>query len=98
MAKLISLQIDVLKIDKSKLYVGKKGTYLDLTIAVNDEEDNYGNTVNCWQSQKQEDTTPKRYLMKSGKVVWSNENEMKSQSQAANKAASNINYDEDLPF
>ena len=43
MAKLISLRIDVQKIDKSKLFKGKKGTYLDLTVALNDEEDDYGN-------------------------------------------------------
>ena len=40
----ISIKIDVSKIDKSRLFKGKKGTYLDLTTFINlDEEDTYGN-------------------------------------------------------
>ena len=38
------IKIDVTKIDKSSLYVGKKGTYLDLTLMDNrDGTDDYGN-------------------------------------------------------
>ena len=49
MAKLISLKIDVKKITQSKLFKGEKGTYLDLTIALNDEKDQYGNDVSVWE-------------------------------------------------
>lgn len=70
MAKLISLKIDVTKITKDKLFKGEKGTYLDLTIALNDEKDQYGNTVSCWEKCEKEET--KNYLG-NGKVFWSNE-------------------------
>lgn len=43
MATNIALKIDVKKIDKSKLYVGDKGTYLDAAIIMKDEPDQYGN-------------------------------------------------------
>ena len=40
----ISLKIDVTKIDKSRLYKGAKGTYLDLTTFVDtDQQDQYEN-------------------------------------------------------
>lgn len=43
MATNISVKIDVMKIDKSKLFKGEKGTYLDATIFMKDEPDQYGN-------------------------------------------------------
>ena len=43
MATNISIKLDVSKIDKSKLFKGEKGTYLDATIIMKDEPDRYGN-------------------------------------------------------
>tara|TARA_B110000285_G_scaffold64452_1_gene74092 strand:- start:163 stop:282 length:120 start_codon:yes stop_codon:yes gene_type:complete len=37
MASLISANIDLTKIDKSKIYEGKKGKYYPITIAIQDE-------------------------------------------------------------
>lgn len=39
----LTIRIDVTKIDKSWLYKGQKGTYLDLTVHVKDSPDQYGN-------------------------------------------------------
>lgn len=42
---IIKVKIDVKKIDKSKLFVGDKGTYLDITLLENrDGIDQYGNS------------------------------------------------------
>ncbi len=49
MGKLIKAKIDVTKIQESLLYVGKKGTYLDLNIWINDKPDNYGNEISIQQ-------------------------------------------------
>jgi len=43
MSKLYHAKIDLAKIDKEKIFVGKKGKYIDLAIWLNDEADNYGN-------------------------------------------------------
>lgn len=43
MAQNISLKINCKKIEKPRLYVGSKGTYLDATIIMWDEPDRYGN-------------------------------------------------------
>lgn len=98
MAKLIELKIDVTKVNKSKLYVGTKGTYLTLTVALNDEEDQYGNNVSCWEAQTKEERQigeDKNYLG-NGKVFWSNESQIQ---QAKNTIDNQLPPDEDnLPF
>lgn len=43
MANIISVRIDVLKIDKAKLFKGEKGTYLDVVLLMKDAPDAYGN-------------------------------------------------------
>ena len=43
MQKLISLSIDVSKIDQRRLYKGKKGQYLSATLFLKEETDQYGN-------------------------------------------------------
>ena len=43
MQKLISLSIDVSKIDAKRLYKGKKGHYLSATLFLKEETDQYGN-------------------------------------------------------
>jgi hypothetical protein len=42
MATIISIKIDVKKIDKNRLYVGEKGVYLDAVILMRDQPDKYG--------------------------------------------------------
>jgi len=43
MKKMMQIKIDVNKIDKQRLYPGKKGTYLTAAIILHDETDEYGN-------------------------------------------------------
>jgi len=43
MANIISVRLDVTKIEKARLFVGEKGTYLDVVILMRDAADSYGN-------------------------------------------------------
>lgn len=43
MANIISVRLDVTKIDKARLFKGEKGTYLDITLLMRDQADAYGN-------------------------------------------------------
>ena len=52
---MIKLKIDVTKIDKSRLYKGAKGTYLDLVVYENEQPDNYGNDYSVKQDCTKED-------------------------------------------
>ena len=40
---ILSLKVDVTKIDKNALFKGNKGTYLDITVLMRPSEDDYGN-------------------------------------------------------
>jgi len=42
MTRIVRLKIDVTKIDKNRLFQGKKGTYLDATVFLKDEAGQYG--------------------------------------------------------
>ena len=55
MKKTIKLKIDVSKIDKSKLFKGQKGTYLEAVLFLNDELDQYGNCGMIVQSLTKEE-------------------------------------------
>ena len=43
MASIIKASINLSEIPKDKIYVGKKGKYLPITITINDEVDQFGN-------------------------------------------------------
>ena len=60
MNRLINAKINVSKIDKTKLFKGAKGTYLDLAIWVNETPDQFGNDISIEQSVKKGE--PKIYL------------------------------------
>lgn len=52
----ISINIDVTKIDKSRIFEGKKGKYIDLTTFIDTEdEDQYGNNGFISQSVTKEE-------------------------------------------
>lgn len=69
MANLVSLSIDVTKITKSKL---KDGKYLNLTMSINNEVNEWGKNVSVWEEQSKEerDAKDKKTYLGSGKVVW----------------------------
>jgi hypothetical protein len=88
--KMIQLKIDVSKIDKSKLYNGKKGTYLDATLFLNDQVDQYGNHGFIVQSVSKEE----RESGVKGTVLGN----VKIFQKAEQSENQNIGSDNDLPF
>ena len=101
MASIIKASIDLNKIPKDKIFVGKKGKYLPITITINDEVDQFGNQgpVVVEQTKEERDAkAPKTYLG-NVKVVWTNGNNVEPaprdgapvQTQTAPQA-------DDLPF
>jgi hypothetical protein len=88
--QMIQLKIDVSKIDKSKLYNGKKGTYLDATLFLNDQVDKYGNHGFIVQSVSKEE----RESGVKGTVLGN----VKIFQKAEQSENQNIGSDNDLPF
>lgn len=102
MAKIgLNLKIDVTKIDKSKLFKGQKGTYLDATIFVDlDNEDQHGNHGMITQAWKDapKGQTP---ILGNGKVFWRDGLASQQQQQSAQNQVDNepdFSVDEDIPF
>jgi len=81
----INLKIDVTKIDKERLFQGKKGTYLDATIFLNvDQEDQYGNHGFIAQAvtKEEKEAGAQGNILGNGKIFWCD------YTQAQNKPAS----------
>lgn len=66
----IELRIDVTKIDKHRIYNGKKGKYLTMTAFVDlDNKDQYGN--NGMITHKKEEGEESAPILGNSKVFWS---------------------------
>ena len=101
MAQLISASIDVSKISKDKLIKGDKGTYLNITISINDEVDQYGNQAGIYESQSKEEreAKEKKNYLGNGKIAWSSDGgstAKKATAQPSNPAPQIEEFD--LPF
>ncbi len=101
MSKLISLSIDVKKIDKSKLISHSNGAvYLNLTMDLKDESDQYGNDCSVWiqQSKEERDAKARRTFLGNGKVLWSGESKPKVSTPPVGTGPQLPPVDDDLPF
>jgi len=99
MSKGIGISINLSALDKSKLIKGEKGTYANITVALNDEVNEYGKIASVWQSQTKEEVsskTPKNYLG-SGNIIWDKDSQS-SPAQAPKAKAKAQEVVDDLPF
>ena len=56
MSKLYLGKINCSKIDKARLFEGKEGKWMDVTIWISEEPDKYGNQMAIQQSTKKDET------------------------------------------
>ena len=84
-------QIDVTKIDKTALFKGKKGTYLDVVLRVKDDDDQYGNNGFIAQglSKERREAGDKGVIL--GNVKWTGD-------QPPQQAYNPKDSDDKLPF
>ena len=102
MASIIKTSINLNNIPKEKIFVGKKGKYLPITITLNNELDQFGNQgpVVVEQTKEERDAkTPKTYLG-NVKVVWTDGNNVNTAPRDNNSAPATAPAaaNEDLPF
>ena len=85
----MSLSIDVTKIDKSKL---AKGKYLNLTVSVQDETNQWGQDVSAYheQSKEEREAKEKRNYLGNGKVFWSDSNVTKAEPKQATEGEDDL--------
>jgi len=102
MASIVKASINLTAIPKDKIFKGKKGSYLPITITLNDELDQFGNQgpVVVEQTKEERDAkAPKTYLG-NVKVVWSNGQNVEPAPRdgAPAQAAPSAAPADDLPF
>ena len=102
MASIIKTSINLNDIPKDRIFVGKKGKYLPITITLNDEPDQFGNqgpVVVEQTKEEREAKEPKTYLG-NVKVVWTNGDNVAAAPRGdASQSQPKVNVEkEDLPF
>jgi hypothetical protein len=94
MKKTIALKIDVSKIDKSQLFKGQKGTYLDAVLFYDENPDQYQNNGMIVQSVSKEERSKgiKGAILGNGKDVGASPNQAPVMDSNFDKMS------DDLPF
>lgn len=71
----VNLKIDVSKIDKTRLFKGQKGTYLDATVFIDDEPDQYGQHGMITQDvgKEERDNGTRGAILGNAKIFWRDE-------------------------
>jgi hypothetical protein len=106
MASIIKASINLNNIPKDKIYVGKKGKYLPITITLNDELDQFGNQgpVVVEQTKEERETKTDKTYLGNVKVVWTNGSNVEvaprdeAQAAPAMPQAQAAPVEDDLPF
>lgn len=103
MAKIgVNIKIDVTKIDKSRLFKGAKGTYLDLTTFIDlDNKGEHGDNGFITQQVSKEDKAAgvKLPILGNSTVFWSEQPQQQTPQQQAPQQAPPIDdFDSDIPF
>ena len=103
MASIIKTSINLSEIPKDKIYVGKKGKYLPITITLNDEVDQFGNQGPVVVEQRKEERESKaaRTYLGNARVGWTyglNVEPAPRDTQPEAAPAAAAVKPEDLPF
>jgi hypothetical protein len=106
MASIIKANLNLAAIPKDKIYKGKKGSYLPITITINDELGNYGDNgpIIVEQTKEERDAKVDKVYLGNVKVVWTNGNNVDTAPKEGAPAGSAppppppAPVDDDLPF
>lgn len=88
----------IMHILESKKTAGEEVKGIALTIAVNDQSNNYGQNVSAYisQSKEQREANKEKFYVGNGKTFWSNGNQKTIKEMDVNKNGSQANDDD--PF
>jgi len=103
MASILKANLNLAAIPKDKIYKGKKGSYLPITITINDELGNYGDNgpIIVEQSKEEREAKADKTYLGNVKVVWTNGTNVETAPRAeagSPPPPAPAPVDEDLPF
>ena len=85
MKQMISLSIDLSKIDRSRIVAGKNGTskYYGVTVLIEDVPDQYNKNCKVWQEQTKEerDSKAQKIFIGGGKTIWTEQPQQQNYQQ-----------------
>lgn len=97
MSAIVNFSLDLSKLPKEKMIKGKKGTYINLSLSVNDETNQFGQnaSVSVAQAKEEREAKQDKLYVGNGKVVWTDGTCVKATAteQVVEEVASS-----DLPF
>ena len=102
MASIIKTSINLNNIPKEKIFIGKKGKYLPITITLNDDLDQFGNQgpVVVEQTKEEREAKVAKTYLGNVKVVWTNGENVDTPPRdgAPTTPVAKTEVEEDLPF
>jgi len=105
MASILKANLNLAAIPKDKIYKGKKGSYLPITITINDELGNYGDNgpIIVEQSKEEREAKVDKTYLGNVKVVWTNGTNVATAPREGGAAppppkAAPAAVEDDLPF
>lgn len=100
MSRLLSLSIDVTKLDKSRFYKGKSGTYANLDVWINDEPDQYGNHASVSENltKEERESGAKKNYVGNGKKIYGWGESSPSANQSESTKQTSVDDMDDIPF
>ena len=104
MASILKANLNLAAIPKDKIYKGKKGSYLPITITINDELGNYGDNgpIIVEQTKEEREAKAEKTYLGNVKVVWTNGTNVATAPReggaAPPPAAAPPAVEDDLPF
>ena len=101
MSAIVNFSLDLTKLPKEKMIKGKKGTYINLSLNLNDATNQYGKNASVIVSQSKEEREAKqdRLYVGNGRVIWTDGTiKTAEQKEELTSATQQPDRDDDLPF
>ena len=102
MASIIAGSINLDKIDKAKIFEGKKGKYYPVTVVLNNELGQFGDSgyIQTEQTKEERDAKQPKTFLGNVKVVWTDGNNVDTAPKDMNSAPASAPAapEQDLPF
>jgi hypothetical protein len=103
MSAIVNFSLDLTKLPKDKMIKGKKGTYINLSLSLNDQTNQFGSNASVVVTQSKEEREAKqdRVYVGNGKVIWTDgtiTTADKENAPALTSAAQQPDREDDLPF
>ena len=98
---ILRLKLDVTKLDKSAFFKGAKGTYVDLTLFLNEDEDEYGNHGSLKQDLGKDRRDEKAPYCGNAKYIKRDEPKQPAKLPPPNPTSDKLDEDgedDDIPF